>query len=192
MQEYPAGSHPRRRSFTERMIGAALLDVSVYEEVEHDQGATGQAAGVVAIVAGCAALGQMGHGGASIVGALVSAFVVWLIVSALTYFVGTRMFGGTADMGEMLRTIGFAQAPGVLLIAAGAPVVGGLVVLAVYIWRLVTSVVAIRQALDVDTGKAVATAVLSWMVVWGILIAIAILVFGTLFVTGVLGGLLVG
>jgi hypothetical protein len=180
MQEYPAGGHPRRRSFAERMLGAAMLDVSVYEEVEHDQSATGQAAGVVAIVAACAALGQIGHGGRGIAGALVTAFMAWLIVSALTYFVGTRLFGGTADMGEMLRTIGFAQAPGVLLIAAGLPLIGALVALAVGVWRMVTSVVAIRQAMDFDTGKAIATSIIAWLVVWGLVIAMAVFVFGAI------------
>ena len=34
-------------SFTERMMGAAKLDVQVYEEVEADRSATSQAMGVV-------------------------------------------------------------------------------------------------------------------------------------------------
>ena len=34
-------------TFGERLIGAARLDAETYEEVEHDQTATGQAAGVV-------------------------------------------------------------------------------------------------------------------------------------------------
>ncbi len=38
------------RSFTERMIGAATLDIATFEEVEHDESATGQAAAVVALV----------------------------------------------------------------------------------------------------------------------------------------------
>jgi len=35
----------------------------------------------------------------------------------------------------------------------------------VSIWTLVTGIIAIRQALDFSTGKAVITAVLSWIVV---------------------------
>ena len=46
----------RGRSMTDRMIGAATLDIATYEEVEHDTSATTQAAIVVGIVAVCAAV----------------------------------------------------------------------------------------------------------------------------------------
>lgn len=180
--EYPAGGVPRTRSWVERMIGAAMLDPSVYEEVEADRNATAQAAAVVGIVAACAAIGNYAHGGQWMLGAVVSAFISWLLWSALTYFIGTRLFGGTADMGEMLRTLGFAQSPGIL--AMIIPFLGRLVVLAVGIWQLVTAVVAIRQALDFDTGKAIATAVISWIVVVVVTIAIAAVFAGTAFLAG--------
>ncbi len=47
----PAMTEYARRSIVDRMRGAALLDVATYEEVEHDNEATGQAAVVVVIVA---------------------------------------------------------------------------------------------------------------------------------------------
>ncbi|HET7230433.1 MAG TPA: Yip1 family protein [Longimicrobium sp.] len=177
--EHPAGGFPRRRSFVERMIGAALLDVSVYEEVEHDQTATGQAAGVVAITAVCAAIGSMGHHDAKgPIGAIIGALLGWLIMAGLTYVIGTRMFGGTADMGEMLRTLGFSRAPGVIALIGFIPVLGWLAIAVVSVWQLVTAVVAIRQALDFDTGKAVATALLAWLVVVVVTVGIMILVGG--------------
>lgn len=182
MQEYPAGGIPRRRSFVERMIGAAMLDVSVYEEVEHDPTATGQAAGVVAITAVCAAIGTLGgHHNAGLglpLGAVLSALLGWLIMAGLTYFIGTKMFGGTADMGEMLRTIGFSRAPGVLAILGFVPILGGLAVFAVWVWQLITAVVAIRQALDFDTGKAVATAVVAWLVVIAVTVGLGLMLAG--------------
>lgn len=154
-----------RRSITDRMKGAALLDVATYEEVEADSTATAQAAGVVAIVAVCSAIGSLGSGGAGFVGALVGAFVGWLIWSGVTYLIGDKLLGGTATWGELLRTIGFAQAPGVFLVLAVIPLLGWLVAAAVGIWLLVTGILAIRQALDFGTGKAVLTAVLGWVVV---------------------------
>jgi hypothetical protein len=186
--EYPAGGFPRQRSLVERMIGAAMLDVSVYEEVEHDQTATGQAAAVVAIVAVCGAIGSWGHGGKGIIGAVIAAFLGWLIMSALTYVIGTRLFGGTADFGEMLRTLGFSRAPGVIAIIGFIPLLGWLAVAAASIWQLVTAVVAIRQALDFDTGKAVATALIAWLVVMAITMAIMAFVFGTALAIGALTG----
>jgi hypothetical protein len=179
--EMPLGGIPGvHRSLIQRMIGAALLDASVYEEVEADRGATGQAAAVVAIVAVCSAIGNMGQGGArGPLTALVLAFVSWLIWAGLTYVVGTKLFGGTADMGEMLRTLGFAQSPGVLAVIGLIPFLGRLAVFLVGIWILVAAVVAIRQALDFDTVKAVATAVIAWLVVMCVTIVFAIFVAGT-------------
>jgi hypothetical protein len=151
------------RSIVDRMRGAAMLDVATYEEVEHDLSATGQAATVVALVAVCSAIGSIGGGIAAIIGGLVSALLGWLIWAGVTYFVGTKLFGGTATWGELLRTLGFAQSPGVLMILGIIPVLGGLVRFAVAIWMLAAGIVAIRQALDVSTGKAVLTAIVSWI-----------------------------
>jgi hypothetical protein len=151
------------RSIIDRMRGAALLDVATYEEVEHDQQATGQAAVVVVIVAVCAAIGAVWRGGPSIIMAPVGAILSWLLWSAITYVIGDKLLGGTATWGELLRTLGFAQAPGVLMIFGIIPILGGLVRAVAAVWMLFTGVVAIRQALDVSTGKAIATALLGWV-----------------------------
>lgn len=164
----------RKRSLTERMKGAALLEIPVYEEVEHDTTATSQAAVVVGIVAVCSAIGSVGAGGGGIVSGLVGAYLGWLVWSAVTYFIGTRVFGGTATWGELLRTLGFAQSPGVLNLLAIVPLLGWLVRLGVFFWLLACGIVAIRQALDFGTGKAVLTAILGWaaMVVVSVLFAL--------------------
>jgi hypothetical protein len=154
-----------RRSIFDRMKGAAMLDVPTYEEVEADTTATSQAAAVVGIVAVAAAIGGAREGSGGIIAGLISAFCGWLIVAGLTYVVGTRVFKGTATWGELLRTLGFAQSPGVLYVLGIIPFVGGLARFAAAIWILVASIIAIRQALDFDTGKAVLTAVVSWLVV---------------------------
>lgn len=153
------------RSLVARMRGAALLDIATYEEVEHDASATGQAAVVIVLAAVAACVGNLRGGGPGIVGAIVGYLVGWALWSGVTYLVGTRLFGGVATWGELLRTLGFAQAPGVLLVTAIVPGLGWLVALVVMLWLLVTGFVAIRQALDVDSGRAFLTAVVGW-VVW--------------------------
>lgn len=150
-------------SITERMMGAARLDTATYEEVEHDSSATGQAAVVVAIVAVASAIGAIGSEGAGPIGALIGAFIGWLVWSGITYLIGDKLLGGTASWGELLRTLGFAQAPGVLYVLGIVPILGGLVRFAVAIWILVAGVIAIRQALDFSTGKAILTVVLGWL-----------------------------
>lgn len=166
--------------FTERIIGAATLSVPTYEEVEHDRTATGQAAGVVALVAIATAIGSVGSGSAGVIGGLLSAFVGWFVWAAVTLFIGTRVFAGTADMGEMLRTLGFAQAPGVLKVLAIVPILGWIAWIVAGIWMLVCGVVAVRQALDFTTGKAIGTVLLGWLcyVVIGVLVAGILGVFG--------------
>lgn len=169
-----------RRSLVERMIGASRLEVGVYEEVEHDTTATSQAAAVVVIVAVCAAIGGTGYGSGGILARPIAALVGWLVWSGVTYLIGTNLFSGTATWGELLRTIGFAQSPGVLFVLGIVPFLGGLVSLGVAIWLLVAGVIAIRQALDFTTGKAVLTALLGWLSYMAVALLLAVL-FGVSF-----------
>lgn len=148
------------RSFTERMLGAAKLDVSIYEEVEADTEATSQAAGVVAIVALASAIGGIGAGATGALGGLAAAIIGWLLWAGITYLIGDKLLGGTATWGQLLRTLGFAQAPGVLFALAIVPVLGWFVAIVVAVWLLFTGIVAIRQALDFGTGRALLTALL--------------------------------
>lgn len=152
-----------KRSLTERMMGAALLKVDVYEEVEADAGATGQAAIVVGIAGLAAAIGSADAGAGGFLGWIIATYLGWLLWSGLTYLIGDKLLGGTATWGELLRTIGFAQTPRVLLLLAIVPLLGWLIRLAVAIWLLIAGVIAIRQALDFSTGKAILTALLGWI-----------------------------
>jgi hypothetical protein len=165
------------------MIGAATLNIQTYEEVEHDTTATGQAAGVVALVALAGAIGGFGAAGYGVIGGIVWSFIGWFIWSAVTLFIGTKVFNGTADMGEMLRTLGFAQSVGILTVVGIVPLLGWIVAPVAGIWMLVCGVVAVRQALDFTTGKAIGTVLIGWLVLFvvGRLIA--------RFTAGLLGGL---
>lgn len=150
-----------RHSLVDRAIGAAMLKVPIYEEVEADTDATTQAAIVVGVVAVASAIGNWHMGPRGLISGILGAYIGWAVWSAVTYYVGTWL-GGKATWGEMLRTIGFAQAPGVLLVVGIIPFLGALVKLVVFIWMLVACIIAIRQALDFDnqTGKAILTAVI--------------------------------
>ena len=182
-------------SLINRMIRAARLDVSLYEEVEADTTATSQAATAVAIVAVAGAIGgalqaAMSDTGGNIIGSviwgLLSALFMWVVWSYLTYFIGTKMFGGTATPGEMLRTLGFASTPGIFNVLVFIPVLGPLVGFITLIWSLVAGFIAVRQALDFDTGKAILTAVIA-----GVVAFLPIFVLGGIvlaFIAGALSG----
>ena len=157
-------------SLVNRMMRAARLDVNLYEEVEADRNATSQAATVVGIAAVSSALGGaiaaaiFGAGGGvigAVLGGIITAFLGWVMWSYIAYFIGTSVFGGTATPGELLRTVGFAQAPGALGILVAIPFLGALIALALWVWSVVAGVIALRQALDIDTTKAIVTAVIS-------------------------------
>jgi hypothetical protein len=149
-----------------RMIGAATLDIQTYESVEVDSGATGQAAAVVAMVAVASGIGAVGEGLSSVIFAPIGALFGWLIWAGVTYLIGDKILGGTATWGELLRTLGFAQSPGVLYLLAVLPLVGFFVRIILPVWMLVAGVIAIRQALDFGTGKAILTAVLGWLAIF--------------------------
>ncbi|MDA3919596.1 MAG: YIP1 family protein [Salinisphaera sp.] len=158
------------QSFINRMLGAAKLDVATYEEVEHDHSATGQAALVVALASLAAGIGALGAGGglSFLVIATVGALLGWLIWAAIIWFVGTKLLPQRqteANIGQLLRTMGFAASPGLLRIFEILPLIGGLIALIVAIWMLVTMIVAIRQALDYDnTLRAVGVCVVGWVI----------------------------
>jgi hypothetical protein len=150
-----------RRPLVARMIAAASLDASLYEEVEADSSATGQAALVVVMAAVAAAIGSWNE---NAIGGLIGALIGWAVWAGVTYLIGAVLFKGTATWGELLRTLGFAQSPGLLYVVGIIPVLGGLAKIVIGIWILIAGIIAIRQALDVSTGKAVAVAILGWLV----------------------------
>jgi hypothetical protein len=140
-----------------RMKGAALLRVETYEEVEHDQNATAQAAMVVAIVAACQAIGASGGGLLFAGWAALIELGSWVVWAGLTYLIGEKIFGGVATWGELLRTLGFAKAPGVLFVLGVLPLGRTSVLLVVSVWMLVAAFIAIRQALDISNFKTLLT-----------------------------------
>lgn len=175
-----------------RSIRAATLDTSLFNEVEHDPRLTSEALTVVAIVALLSGIGSFLGGifsgsfvGAvfGLVGTIIMALIGFFIWSFICFFVGTRfMEGQAADVSEVMRPLGYASAPQALAFFAFIPCFGGLVALAGAIWSLVAGIVAVREALDFDTGKAVVTVVIGWVIVFFLS-----LIFGAIFGVGMLG-----
>jgi hypothetical protein len=169
-------------TFTERMIGAARLDIRTYEEVEADRTATPQALAVVVLSTLAGGIGVLRFGalGPPIVARIIPALVGWILWAGLAYLIGVYLLpepATKADIGEMLRTIGFASSPGVLRIFAFVPILGPLLLLVVSIWLLMTMVVAVRQALDYEsTLRAVAVCVIGWFISF-----VVLAVFGAMF-----------
>jgi len=184
-----------------RVTRAAMLDVNLYEEVEADTSLNQEALIVVILVSIAGGIGSFlatvfqGEIGPAVVSLLVTialGVVNYYIWAYITYFVGTRLFEGTADAGELLRTLGYASGPRVLALLGFIPCLGGLAALAGAIWALIAGVIAVRQALDFDTTKAVLTVIIGWVIVLAISLVVG-LVFGVgALGVGALGSLLGG
>ena len=151
------------------MIRAAKLDVNLYEEVEADKQAMGQAMAVVvlsSLAAGIGSIGTTGIGGLLL--GTVGALIGWFIWAFITYFVGTKILPEPqtkADYGELLRTIGFSSSPGVLRIFGVVPLLGTIIFVVCGIWMLVAMIIAVRQALDYkSTWRAVGVCFIGWLI----------------------------
>jgi hypothetical protein len=180
-------------SFVQRMIGAARLDVATYEEVEADRTATGQALAVVFLSAVAAGVGGAAAGGArGFIGYLVAALLAWIAWALVIWIVGTKVLPSAqtqSDMGELLRTIGFASSPGFLRVFGFIPVFGWILQFVVWIWMLATFVVAVRQALDyTSTGRAVIVCAIGWLVALGVAVSTAFLLGASVGVLGAMMG----
>jgi hypothetical protein len=160
------------------MIRAAKLESDLYEEVEHDQSATRQAATVVVVTSIASGIGfgiAQGAPLAFVLGIVLS-LVGWAVYAWITYFIGTRLFATAeteADWGQLARTLGFASTPGVLLVFGVVPLLVGLLLTVVAIWSLVATVVALRAALDFSTMRAIGTALLG-SIAYGIFRAVVL------------------
>jgi hypothetical protein len=166
-------------SFVERVVGAARLDVPTYEEVEADTTATPQAMGVVVLAALANGVGAATLGGTGVLATVIGSLIGWVVWAALIWFIGAQLLPEPqtkADVGQLLRTIGFAAAPGLLLVLRLLPLIGGLVAFVVGLWQLATTVVAVRQALDYKgTGRAVVVCLIGWVVYVVVSFGIALL-----------------
>lgn len=135
-----------------RTLGAALLDAAVYEEVEADRGANAQALAVVVLSGAALGVGGFSNGGWQGIPIQTGvAILSWLAWAAATHWVGTRLLPGPAtdaDLGQLLRTIGFSGAPGILRAFMLIPGVELGVLVVCTLWELIAMVVAVRQALD--------------------------------------------
>jgi hypothetical protein len=188
-----AGEEAPRTTFPLRMWRAARLHADTYEEVEADPASIWQATAIVLLACLAAVAGfwlrlKTGHElppgslplGLQLAVIFVEPLVLWTVGSAFTYMVGSSFFRGSeteTDYLEVLRTTGFAFTPALLVALAFLPpdALGLGLLGAARFWTLVACVVAVRQALDFTTARAVGTvgvaALLLWLVIWGLSVA---------------------
>lgn len=170
-------------SLTTRMIRAAKLEVDLYEEVEADTSAIKQAIAVVVLASVAAGIGTINVTGVSgIFMITISSLIAWFVWALLVYIIGVKLMPEpqtSSDLGELLRTIGFSSAPGVIRVLGIIPGLYSVLSMVAAIWMLVAMVIAVRQALDYkSTGRAVLVCLIGWLI-QVLFIALTLAVFGS-------------
>jgi hypothetical protein len=158
------------------------LDHTVYREIANDPAATVEAAVVVAAVALASGLGAATDSFGRAILAILGAFISWAIFSFFTYFFGKNIFGTPttqANTETLLRTQGYARAPGVLAVFGIIPILGWIVAFVAWIISLITAIYAIRETLGISTGRAIIIGIIA-----AITSAIALGILGLIFGVG--------
>ena len=154
--------------FINRIVRACKLDVSLYEEVEADKTATLQAALVVVLSSLAAGVGALSLGASNFLFAPILSLVSWYIWAYVIYFIGAKIFpeaSTLADHGQLLRTIGFSSAPGIIRVFGFTPELMSITFIGGAIWMLIAMVIAVRQALDYQsTWRAIGVVVIGFLV----------------------------
>jgi mono/diheme cytochrome c family protein len=166
-----------------RLVGAAVLDGGVYEAIEADSRATRQAALTVVLASFAAGLGAGGvwrPDPAGFAVATLLALAAWLAWAMLMFQIGTWVLPGrqtVSSFGELLRTVGFAAAPGFFLVFAVLPGMAVPVFAFATAWMFAAMVVGVRHALDYPgNGRALAVCALA-----AALVLVLVVVVGLLF-----------
>lgn len=162
----------------ERIIRIIKLDFSVFKDIESDPKATTEAAIVVAVASVLSAIGAAFASNrpvpaflAQVIGGLVG----WVVWSYVSHFIGQAMFKGKGTVENMLRVIGYANAPRFLGILGFIPCLGALAALIGAVLALIAGIMAIREGLDLETGQAVIVALVGWVALFIVSLLISII-----------------
>ncbi len=155
-------------SLVDRIIRAGKLDIDLYREVKADPNALGPAMNVVVISSLAAGIGSLQLGIKGFLVGTVAAFAGWFIWALVIYIVGAKILPEprtNASLGQFLRVVGFASAPGIIRLLAGIPYLGGFVIFAASLWILTAMIMATRQALDYEgVWRAAGVCLLGWLI----------------------------
>jgi hypothetical protein len=153
--------------FINRIYRAIKIDVELYEEVEKDKRATIQAGIVVVLSSLAAGVGALQMGVSNFLMAPFMSLLSWYVWAYVIYFVGVKLFGDSktkSNHGELLRTIGFSSAPGLIRVFGITPDLMTVTFIGSAFWMLACMVVAVKSALDYNSmWKAFGVVVIAWL-----------------------------
>ena len=173
-------------NYFERLKKAIFLDVAFYEEVEKDKKFNDQALMTVAFVSVVQGLMIAGFAPIALVQGILGSLVRFLFWAFFIAFVGTRILPEPeteSNTGELIRTLGFAYAPGLLVVLKIFPVINIFVDPMVVILQLAAMTIAVRQALDFNsTVRAVGVCIVAFILM---ILALTVFIGFTAFFAGI-------
>jgi hypothetical protein len=137
-----------------RMYRASILDVNLYEEVEADKSLLTEAMIVVILSSLASGIGSWSMGLGELFTSTIGELLSWYVWAFIVYFIGTKLLPEpqtVADHGELLRTIGYSSAPGIIRILKPILPFDSAIDFIATIWMLVAMIIAVRQALDYES-----------------------------------------
>ena len=154
-------------TFLSRVFRAIKIDVDLYEEVEADKKATIQAGIVVVLSSLAAGVGALQLGVSNFLLAPALSLLSWYVWAYVIYFVGVKLLGTAttkSNHGELLRTIGFSSAPGLIRVFGVTPDLMTVTFIGSAFWMLACMVVAVKSALDYESlWKALGVVIIAWL-----------------------------
>ena len=153
--------------FINRIFRAIKIDIDLYEEVEKDKRATIQAAMVVVLSSLAAGIGALQLGVSNFLLAPLMSLLSWYVWAYVIYFVGVKLFPESntkSNHGELLRTIGFSSAPGMIRVFGVTPDLMTVTFIGSAFWMLACMVVAVKSALDYNSmWRALGVVIVAWL-----------------------------
>ncbi len=154
--------------FLDRVFRAIRIDDDLYKEVEKDKSATIQAGTVVVLSSLAAGVGALQFGNSNFYIAPVLSILGWYVWAFLVYFVAVKIIkdeNTKTNHGELLRTIGFAQAPGFIRVFGLTPELAIVTFIGSGLWILACMVVGVSTALDYKSlWKSLGVIVIAWSI----------------------------
>ena len=155
------------KNLINRIFRAIKIDVELYEEVERDKSATIQAGLVVVLSSMAAGVGALQLGASNFLLAPIVSLISWYVWAYIIYFVGVKLFpekNTKSNHGELLRTIGFSSAPGLIRVFGVTPDLMAVTFIGSAFWMLACMVVGVRAALDYKSlWRALGVVIVAWL-----------------------------
>ena len=167
--------------FIRRSIGALALNPATFEEIEADPRALVEAGVVilaVCLAGGFATMSWDQLNATAYMAGVVATILAWSVWVTMIRLIGTGLMrerNTRSNTAELMRTLGYASAPGTLLAFAMIRPAAPLVFAVVGVWMVAGAIVATRQALDFkSTLRAVMTCLAAWLLSFGVFAVVAL------------------